>query len=95
MWVLSPQHLTPNNTHTVCKSSSSYLKLIVSDNDQLFGPLPKASLSQQEGADTAVSNWSVWVLLGRPSLRLVPSLGLFFFFLVGLVGATQSIRVIV
>lgn len=69
-----------------------YLKLIISDDDQLLGPLAKALLPQQEGADSTVSDRPVTGVLRRPSLSLVPPLGvLIVVLLVRLVGAAESI----
>lgn len=73
-----------------------YLKFIISDDDQLLGPLPESLLPQQEGADATVSDRPVTGVLGRPSLRLVPPLAvLIVVLLVRLIGAAESIRVVI
>lgn len=69
-----------------------YLKFIVSDDDQLLGPLAETLLPQQEGANATVSDRPVTGVLGRPSLSLVPPLGvLIVILLIRLVGAAESI----
>lgn len=69
-----------------------YLKFIISNDDQLLGPLAETLLPQQEGADATVSDRPVTGVLGRPSLSLVPPLVvLIIVLLVRLVGAAESV----
>lgn len=81
-----------NSLTADCGSRVFYLKFIVSDDDQLLGPLPETLLPQEEGADATVSDRPVSGVLGRPSASLVPPLAVWVVvLLVGLVGAAQSV----
>lgn len=77
-------------------SSVVHLQLVVPNDHELLGPLAEALLPQQEGADAAVSDRRVGVLLSHPPLRPLLTFGLFVFLLfVRLVGTAQSVRVVV
>lgn len=50
-------------TRHCAKLNMAHLKSVLTDDRELFGPLTKSLLLQQEGTDTAIPHWGHGVLL--------------------------------
>lgn len=74
----------------------SCLQPVLADDGELFRPLTETLLAQQKCAYPAVSGRGQRALVGGPLMgELAAVAPLVIIFLIGLVGAAQSIRVIV
>lgn len=90
------KHTQEHPSPSVCVCAPSDLESVLPYDGELFGPLAKAFLAQQEGTDATVSGRRHGALIRGPLVSESDARApLLLILLVGLVGAAQSVRVVV